>query len=308
MGNTILITGTNNITGINIIKALQLDESNKVYGCDFSTLNIANKYCLNFQVSNSDKNSYISELLDIVEKYNIKFIIPSNDHELRVLTENISLFLEKNISLNGYGENTLKFLNKSETTSIFLHNKIQTPTEYSKDSLKFPLVVRKNSMGQGKKFVYIISSINEYGLLPEEELNNAVFTQYIEGDEYTIDIICDNNSNVYSIVPRLRRKVINGMVHFAEIIKNDFVIDSVRNLVQKLKLTGVNCVQCIVNSEGCYFIEVNPRPGSGMDLSVNANVNLPQMWLDLNNNLKVEYTQPIWGMKMLRHSDGYYFK
>jgi carbamoyl-phosphate synthase large subunit len=202
----------------------------------------------------------------------------------------------------------LEFLNKIDTYNLFITNDILTPKEYHKDNIEFPVVIRKNEMGTGQKFVYIIDSFEEFSKIPIDHLENAIFTEFVEGQEFTIDVVCSQDSKVYSAVPRLRKEVKDGMVVFAEIINNDLVVNNTIKLAEQLKLTGVNCVQCILNNNKCYFIEVNPRPGSGMDLSTAAGVNMPQIWIDLMENKKTEYLEPDWGLKMIRHFDGYYFK
>jgi carbamoyl-phosphate synthase large subunit len=308
MKNNILVAGSGNITGINIIKALIVSEHNFVIGCDFNELNPANKYCENLVVSKCNLNSYLNEILKIIDDYKIKYIFTSNDHELRVLVNNISILTSRNVYLNGFSINTLKFLNKIDTNNLFVDNDILTPKEYQKDKITFPVVIRKNEMGDGQKFVYIVNSSEDLFKIPESQFENAIYTEYIEGPEYTIDVVCSQDSKVYSAVPRLRKEVRNGMVFFAEIENNDSVINNTIKLAEQLKLTGVNCIQCILNNNKCYFIEVNPRPGSGMDLSIVAGVNMPQIWIDLMSNKKIEYKEPEWGLKMLRHYDGYYFK
>lgn len=304
----ILVAGSGNITGINIIKALVVSEHNFVIGCDFNESNPANKYCENLVVSKCNQESYLNEILKIIVDYNINYIFTSNDHELRVLVKNISILESKNVCLNGFSVNTLKFLNKIETYNLFINNNILTPKEYQKNSIAFPVVIRKNEMGDGQKFVYIVNSSEELYKIPVDQLENAIFTEFIEGHEFTIDVVCGQESKVYSAVPRLRKEVRDGMVFFAEIRNNDIVINHTVKLAEQLKLTGVNCVQCILNDNKCYFIEVNPRPGSGMDLSTAAGVNMPQIWIDLMDNKKTEYLEPDWGLKMIRHYDGYYFE
>lgn len=308
MRNNILVAGSGNITGINIIKALVLSEHNFVIGCDFNELNPANKYCKNLVVSKCNQESYFEEILKIIEDYNINYIFTSNDHELRVLVNNISILAGRNVCLNGFGINTLKFLNKLDTTNLFINNNILAPKEYQKNNIAFPVVIRKNEMGAGQKFVYIVNSSEELYKIPVDQIENAIYTEFIKGHEFTIDVVCDQDSKVYSAVPRLRKEVRDGMVYFAEVEKNEIVINHTVKLAEQLKLTGVNCVQCILNNNQCYFIEVNPRPGSGMDLSTAAGVNMPQIWIDLMSNNKIEYKEPQWGLKMLRHYDGYYFR
>ena len=79
-------------------------------------------------------------------------------------------------------------------------------------------------MGNGQKFVYIIDSFEEFSKIPIDHLENAIFTEFVEGQEFTIDVVCSQDSKVYSAVPRLRKEVKDGMVVFAEIINNDLVV------------------------------------------------------------------------------------
>jgi carbamoyl-phosphate synthase large subunit len=308
MNKSILVAGTNNITGLNIIKSLLVCKENIVYGSDFAELNVANKYCCNFVVPRANESNYIDELLKLVEDNAIRFIIPSNDHDLRILCENIDLLDSKGVTLNGFGLNTLRFLDKYETGLLFRNNDIRTPREFQEFEIELPVVVRKSQMGSGSKYVEYLHSNADLLNFKRCEASDPIFTEYIDGEEFTIDLVCDDNSKAYGIVPRLRKKVVNGMVHFAEIVRDEKIISATRDLALKLNLRGINCVQCIVNSDGCYFIEVNPRPGSGMDLSVNAGINLPQIWIDLISGKEHQMNEPIWGMKMLRHFDGYYFQ
>lgn len=308
MLKNILVAGSGNITGINIIKALIQSENNFVIGCDFKELNPANKYCNNLVVSKCNLDTYFNEILKIIDDYNIKYVFTSNDHELRVLVKNHSILESKNVYLNGFSVNTLKFLNKIQTYNLFINNNVKTPKEFQKNNIVYPVVIRKNEMGDGQKFVHIVNSFEELNGIPKVQLENAIFTEFIEGNEYTIDVVCSQDSKVLSVVPRLRKEVRDGMVFFAEVEKNDIVINYTLKLAEHLKLTGVNCVQCIFNNNQCYFIEVNPRPGSGMDLATAAGINMPQIWIDLLNNNKIEFKEPQWGLKMLRHYDGYYFR
>jgi len=300
-----LIAGSGNTTGINIIRCLK-DRHINVLGMDYAEINPANKFCKNFIVPNCSDPNYFSFVFDIIKKHKITHIFTSNDHDTRILSEKIEILKKENVILNGYGVNTINFLNKSKTTELFQINEILTP-EFVHSDTDFPYVLRKNDMGNEKKFVYMINSEDKKKEIPLLHYEKGIKTRFIDGYEYTIDILCDNISNILSVVPRLRREVRFGMVYIGEIVYNKELISKSKELSKKLKLTGVNCVQCIENDKNFYFTEVNPRPGSGLDLTIKAGVNMPLIWIQSSIGKPIDIPEPKWGLKMVRYYDAFFF-
>ncbi|MBC8618452.1 ATP-grasp domain-containing protein [Parabacteroides faecis] len=298
----VLVAGSGNITGMNIISALKTANI-PVYGCDFNTINPANTLCNNFIIHKCDSNEYIIDILDIIEKYHITHIIASNDHDVRALAEAYTKLADRKVSLNGYSENILNWLDKEKTATLFSQNGFLTPPILN-EKFNFPYVLRKNKMGNKQKFVHIVNSENDLHKIQNEDYENGIITRYIKGKEYTIDVLSDSNGKVISAIPRLRIEVKGGMVHHAKIINNQKLINLISRMCIRLKITGISCIQCIENNEGeYYFLEVNPRPGSGMDLSINAGVNIPKLWFEK----ATKAPEPKWGLQMIRYFNGYYF-
>jgi len=301
----VLVAGSGNITGLNVIRSLK--DFVEVVGYDMATQNASDMFCKNITVPRTTDPLYHSKILEIVEKENVFAIIPSNDHDARSLLSISKDLRDRGVYLNADYDVAVDCLDKKKTAQIFERNGIKTPKILSRtDSV--PLVVRKETVGGTKKFVHIIEDESDKSLISESDWENAIVTRMLKGEEYTIDVVCSSQSETFSIVPRLRREVRSGMVHFAEIVKNEEVISDTLRIVSSLSLTGINCIQCIYDGDGCHFFEINPRPGSGMDLSTNAGVNMPLMWIRSLIGEKVQYTEPDWGLKMLRYFDGYFFK
>jgi carbamoyl-phosphate synthase large subunit len=176
------------------------------------------------------------------------------------------------------------------------------------DGSILPMVVRKRRVGEGTKQVYIVRTPAEREALGELSSADAVATEFLEGDEFTVDMLSDLDGNVLAVVPRLRRVVRHGIVHFGEIIRDTAVIESATMLGRRLGLTGVTCAQCIRRPHQCDYFEVNGRPGSGIDLTVAAGVNMPALWVRLAHGMDVQAPEPAWGLKMVRIYDGYFFR
>ncbi len=301
----VLIAGSGNITGLNVIRSLQ--GFVEIVGYDMSPHNASNMLCRNFTIPRTTSPDYRNKVLDIVEREKIFAIIPSNDHDVRALLGMSRDLKKMGVYLNADYDLAIDCLDKRKTSKMFEMNGIKTPDVLNRES-SAPLVVRKETVGGTKKFVHIVTTDEEKSLISESDWDNAITTRLVQGEEYTVDVVSNSKSEVLSIVPRLRHEVRAGMVHFAEVVRNEDVILETKKIVSALSLTGVNCIQCIHNEEGCYFFEINPRPGSGMDLSTNAGVNMPLMWLKSLEDHSVEYVEPEWGLKMLRYFDGYFFK
>lgn len=302
----VLIAGSGNITGLNVIQALK-DANIWTIGCDLNEINPANELCKNIQVPPCLSNDYKKAIINIIDKFAISHIIATNDHDVRALSLMNDTLVAKKIQLNGYCENTLKCLDKEETYYMFKANGIKTPAIYTTD-IQFPCVLRKKTMGEIKKFVYILNHQTELNKISEKERSNGIYTEYINGEEYTTDYICDENSNLISAIPRLRLEVRGGMVWHAKIIHDEALILLIKNIVKRLKLKGIGCIQCIKTKEGYYFIEINPRPGSGIDLSIRAGISLPKIWVEKQKyNPTIGLLQPKWNLELLRYFSGYYF-
>lgn len=303
----VMIAGSANITGLNMIRGLQSDEALYVIGYDCTSANAANKYCKNYVVPRTTDPRYESSIKELIWHHNIDAIIASNDHDVRALAG-----MKLDIPVNAICPNTLNCLDKRKTSELFTQHGIITPDILKLSDCEYeelyPYVIRREHVGGTKKFTHIVKSQIDESTLSPYVWNDSIVTRFIEGDEYTIDILCDRYSNPVSVVPRLRREVRAGAVHLGELVKHDQVIEESANLARKLKLTGMTCVQCIVANDRCYFFEVNPRPGSGIDLTIHGGVNMPLLWLDLINGMTPKIPTPDWGLKLVRYQDGYFFK
>ena len=302
----VLIAGSGNTTGLNVIKALI--PTFQVIGCDYNEINPANAFCENFLVPPCHASTYPTRVLELVDTYHVTHIIATNDHDVRSLSLLYEELKKRNVHFNGYCENVFACLDKERTSKMFAENHILTPTELPKDYRTPPFVLRKREMGNERKFLYIIRSKEDIETVPLQAFEKGILTQYVEGEEYTIDVLCDDKSSLLAAVPRLRIEVNNGMVWHGKIVKDTILIDKVREVVSKIGLRGIACIQCIKQGNRYYFIEINPRPGSGIDLSINGNVNLPQLWIQLTLGGKIEIPSPDWGLQLVRYYTGYYFK
>ena len=302
----VFIAGSGNVTGMNVIRALLGNKDISLYGCDYEAINPSNQWCPSYSVPRCAEEGYETAIMKIVKEKKISHIIATNDHDVRAL----SLIKEKSDkfpTFNGFSKNILNCLDKKETLKLFLRAGVKTPQEVGSNT-DYPYVLRKESMGNKKKFVHIVKSDTDLSEIPKKHFEDGIKTRYISGIEYTVDVLCDNNSEVISAIPRRRIEVIGGMVHHAQIDKDLTLINLCSKIAKSVGLTGMNCIQCIKNEEEYYFIEINPRPGSGIDLSIASGINMPLLWIKDSLGESYSMKEPEWGLQMKRFYSGYYYK
>ncbi len=135
----------------------------------------------------------------------------------------------------------------------------------------------------------------------KDYIKKPIIQEFVEGTEYTIDVLCDLKGEIISIVPRERIEVRSGEVSKSKTVNHKEIIKATLDLVNKLKqyieeykvyckvasknfntlplekdealVMGPLTIQCIVTKEAeIKFIEINPRFGGGVPLSFESGV------------------------------------
>lgn len=227
--------------------------------------------------------NYLEELLIICKQESIHLIIPLIDTELTLLAKNRHLFEEAGVKvLVSSVELNEIASDKKKTFQFFVENGIPTPKVYTSEELedkayKFPLLIKPldGSSSNGVTKIY-----NEKELIFfQEYIPNAIVQEYVEGTEYTVDVMVDIKGNIKTIVPRMRIETRAGEVSKGVTVKNELIIKAVGEVVNLLpQPVGCLTLQCFKKTNGeITFIEINPRFGGGIPLSIQAGANFP-LW------------------------------
>ena len=134
--------------------------------------------------------------------------------------------------------------------------------------------------------------------------------EYIDGQEFTVDVYRSRDGEIHAIVPRQRLMVRGGEVQKAVTIKDAQLEDATRTLVADLDdIWGVFCCQCRREIGGePRFFEINPRFGGGAPLAIAAGADLPLYLLQEVLGMPItsrcgEFTERL---LMLRYDEGLY--
>jgi len=290
----------------------QAGNNGKVISVDSNPLSagfyFSDKYYL---VANSTEQIFIPEILNICKRESIKLLIPTRDGELLLFAENKHKFVEQGVQVMVSNPEIIEICNDKYKFYRFLKkNNIPTPKTLLPDqinsSLNYPLLV-KSKYGSGSKDIFIAKNKRELEFF-NGYINNPIIQEFLNGKEYTIDLLSDFNGKVITIVPRERIEIFSGESYKGKTIKDYKAIEYAKNLAEKLGTIGHITIQFIKSIDGIKFIEVNPRFGGGANLSIKAGANTP---LYLIKMLKGENIKPRIGKFkekyiMLRYTDDFF--
>ncbi len=145
-----------------------------------------------------------------------------------------------------------------------------------------------------KDAVRILSS----GNFPE-----LLVSEYLPGEEYSVDCLAKNGQTILA-VPRLRKKMINGISVEGEFVEEKTIISYCTQIIKELQLHGNIGIQVKRSQAGKFLLlEINPRVQGTISAALGAAVNLPLLAVKLELGLPVvkEEYQVDWGVKFSRY-------
>lgn len=217
---------------------------------------------------------YIPNLLEICKKENINLLISTIDTELPLLSQTQKQFEAIGTKVLISSEQTVKICeDKINTFNFFRELGLDTPNSFTlghQEEVEYPCFIKPLNGS---------SSINTFKVNNEEELaffkkyiGNYIVQDFIEGTEYTVDIMCDFQGNPIFITPRIRLATRGGEVLQTQIVEDENIEKECLKIIEVLKPVGPITVQLIKDKTTGknYYIEINARFGGGSPLSMAA--------------------------------------
>lgn len=266
--------------------AKQLKIKASFFGTDTTKLSPALQLCDKaFLVKPVTHPGYISQLLSIVKKYRVKLLIPTVDLDLKGLARNKPKFAAAGCNVLVSTPDVVDICqDKRQTFNFLLKNGFDTPITMSigkalaNKKLTWPCFLKPWD-GSASKGNAAVSNRKEL-LFFAQRIPNAICQEFIEGTEHTCDVYVDFNMKVRCVVPRKRIEVRTGEVSKAQVVKHPEIMDQSARLIETLRAgPGVITIQLFLTGDNSVkFIEINPRFGGGVPLSIKAGANFPK-WI-----------------------------
>ena len=281
----ILLTGAGAAGIVSIIRALRTIDGLYLVGVDAETL-AAGKHFVDrfYQVPLAKEARYVPELLRICQQERIDVAIISVDEEIFVLANSKDEFAAIGTKLTiSHPENTLLCLDKLK---FYYH---------MKDKFNLPPLIEKHitkpRFGRGSVGISITDNTPE-----------CLMQQFVEGQEYTVDVLRSENGQFLATVPRLRIETDSGLSVKGKTVRHEGLISETQAVMNYLNLWGAANIQWIIDENDIpWLIEVNPRLAGGVTLSVAAGANIPAGLVSVFTGQQIAPMTFTEGVTMLRY-------
>lgn len=270
--------------------AKQLKIRASFFGTDASRLSPALQLCdKRFVVKPITHIGYIRQLLSIVEANTVDLLVPTVDLDLKLLAQNRPKFTAMGCRVLVSAPEVVDICqDKRKTYRFLVKNGFETPLTVGvraalseaipKKKLNWPCFLKPWD-GYASRGNAVVNNRKEL-LFFAKRIPNPICQEFVEGTEHTCDAYVDFNTKVRCVVPRKRIEVRAGEVSKGQIVKHPHIMSESARLVEALGAgPGVITLQLFLTDAGTVkFIEINPRFGGGVPLSIKAGANFPK-WI-----------------------------
>lgn len=259
--------------GLEIHRALIHCKDIELYGAGQSLSNHAPYVFENFiTLPSINDDGWLEALIILCKEFEIDYIFPAYDDIIVALAKNRELI-------------PAVILTPSLTTCLVTRSKKHTYDELGKvvrvpkiydlgDHANFPLIVKPDK-GQGSQGVNLVH--NETQLIAAySSIEEPIISEYLPGDEYTIDCFSDRDHGLLFCGARVRIRMRNGIsVNTKSIYLKEAISISIK-IQASLKLYGAWFFQLKRNVNGeLTLLEVAPRIAGSMCTHRVKGINFP---------------------------------
>jgi len=243
-----------------------------------------------FRVPLAADPSYLDAIADICLKEEIGLVIPTIDDELTLFADHAGRFAATGVRVAvSPAETTVACNDKFETARLLAARGLPVAETYLPAGLpferRFPLFV-KPRCGRG--------GVSAFAARDERELQfflgyvpDPVVQPYLDGPEFTIDVLCNFSGDLLSVVPRERAVIRAGVVDRGRTTRDARLMDLGAACAKALRFVGAANIQCRLVDERPVIFEINPRFSGGIPLTMAAGADFPHMLVQLARGRRV---------------------
>lgn len=243
-------------------------------------------------------DEFIPSIIEICKKENINLIIPTLDTELLVYSQNKErIERESGAKVMVSDEKVIEIVRNKIKTYEFLRDnefdvpKLVTELDIENKNYKLPLFIKPLDGS---------SSMSNFKINTDEELNffrnyvkNPIIQEFVDGDEYCVDVFTDLSGRLISVVPKLRIAHRGGEITKGKIVKDREIIKLARKLVEVLKPIGEINFDCIKKDNEIKILEINGRFAGGAPISFKAGANSAKRLYEILMGKKIQYNEEV---------------
>lgn len=287
-------------------------------------------------IPKADDPAFAETVLNICLRKNINLIMPLVTRELFPFSKNKKLFRDNGIQIVISSEESINISNNKSSCYEYLKNKgIAVPSFFvvntigqfvhAANMLGFPKkeFCFKPSVSNGGRGVRIVSDIFDEAdqvfnckpgqlkisyphalhILSLKPFPELLVSEYLPGDEYSVDCLAEHGE-AKLIVPRIRKKMINGISVQGAYIKNEAIIEYCRSIIEAIGLHGNIGIQVKYSeTKQPLLLEINPRVQGTIVAALGAGINLPLLAVKQELNIEIPENELTikWGVQFSRY-------
>jgi hypothetical protein len=271
----VLVFPCGSITGIDINFALRHSMRIELFGA--SSIEDHGRYIYKNYIGglpNISEKNFIQELNRVIQQFDIQFIIPTHDTVALFLVKHQSNISAKIISGDLTTTETCRY--KSLTYELFKEHKFVPQIFSNLDNISQYPVFLKPDDGQGGKGTYTIHNKEELQFHLERN-STLLISEYLPGEEVTVDCFTDKNKQLRYIGPRSRNRVWSGVSVNSRNLPVNTEIEELAGIInQKLDFRGYWFFQLKKDRNDHFkLLEISTRMAGTSCLNRNLDINFP---------------------------------
>jgi carbamoyl-phosphate synthase large subunit len=237
-----------------------------------------------YEVPLSGDPGYLDEILTICRAHDVGLIVPTIDDELPRFAEDCARFEAEGIRVAVSPlETTLACNDKLATCRTLRAAGVAAaatwlPRRLPK-SATLPLFVKPRG-GRGGIQAFRATTANELEFFAGY-VADPVVQEFLDGPEFTLDLLCDFAGEPLSIVPRERVVIRAGVIDRGRTVDDPALIALALDCARVFEFHGPVNIQCRVVDGRPVVFEINARFSGGIPLTIAAGADFPAMLVDL---------------------------
>jgi carbamoyl-phosphate synthase large subunit len=234
---------------------------------------------------------YIPIIRSICFKERIHLLVPTIDDELPIFGHHAEAFLAAGVRVAVSGARTGEICNDKYLTAGFLSGKgiaiarTWLPDELRFENLQYPLFL-KPRRGRGSVGAHSIADQDELEFYLRH-VEDPIVQEYLDGREFTIDVLADFSGRIISVVPRERLVVRSGVTDQGRTRNDPVLITTGVQVAEALGIRGPSNIQVKYLQGRATVFEVNPRFSGGIPLTIAAGANFPEWLMEMRCGRRV---------------------
>ncbi len=260
----------------------------RIIGTDSSPLSAALQLCdAKYVVSPVRHTDYLSQILEIVKREQVNLLVPTTDLDLWILAENRASFDNVGCCVLVSRPEVIEICQDKRKAFAFLSEHgfdtpytVEAAEALSRQEIRYPCFLKPWD-GHASRGTAKVENARELEVMAAR-IPNCIVQEFIDGTEYTCDAFVDFDMQVRCVVPRRRIETRGGEVSKGQTVRDEAIMSRTADVVRALGAgPGVITIQLIVDGgRQIKFIEINPRFGGGVPLSIRAGADFPRWILE----------------------------